>query len=388
MARDRVRTVYIARQLGLGNWAGDVSQAGEAVFSSWEKARQYLRSMEETETPQEMTNYRNVIVEAPVDALTSSDACAWPREWTFTVDGMLHQDSCAAPADAPDFELYTHEQLFSPGDIVLIKSNIEEPLSPFVYRIYGVVRETPVPKDKWIADGHAPEEWCGEYTLQMIDPDDGKLDHVHLPECCLAPFGGELPNECKFIEIYANHLKGIELLRDEDLDLLVNCKVFVKNVPVFNFTECTVVCLDSLGNTPTKDTQRPCTRPAPDPCPAAHSEPNQACAGRVTMEQDTMRCRCLCGRELCGPHPDDLARCESYALIADADYMAFLSSEFDALRAANEKDKLGCLARSAAYVGSLIRCPDCSRLILRTPQGELEYYRREGAAQPATDDGP
>ncbi|SFJ44110.1 hypothetical protein SAMN05421753_12091 [Planctomicrobium piriforme] len=72
----------------------------------------------------------------------------------------------------------------------------------------------------------------------------------------------------------------------------------------------------------------------------------------------------------------------SFALIDDKDYPAFLKEEKNAMLATEEEFSLRAIARSCRYVGCLLECPECSR-ILMLPANSLEaaaepqFYSRE-----------
>lgn len=75
---------------------------------------------------------------------------------------------------------------------------------------------------------------------------------------------------------------------------------------------------------------------------------------------------------------------ESYAVIDDRTYAAFLKSEVQALACSNDDSKLKALARSSDYVGFLLKCPACSRLLLVRPRASdreqrVAFYEQEGS---------
>lgn len=93
-----------------------------------------------------------------------------------------------------------------------------------------------------------------------------------------------------------------------------------------------------------------------------------------------MRCKCgysfsqeVLGKDACGR--------QSYAVINDKHYRAFIRMEAKVLQARGE-EKQRAIARSAKYVGSLHECPQCSRLLLVRPVKpgvfSQEFFKRDG----------
>jgi hypothetical protein len=79
-----------------------------------------------------------------------------------------------------------------------------------------------------------------------------------------------------------------------------------------------------------------------------------------------MQCKCGYLYSSVAP-PWKNPKVESYAVIDDRTYTAFLRSEarFHACR--DRKSKFQALGRSSEYVGVLLRCPRCSRLLFLRP---------------------
>ncbi len=94
-----------------------------------------------------------------------------------------------------------------------------------------------------------------------------------------------------------------------------------------------------------------------------------------------MRCKCgfLFSGQMMLQEPRPF---ESYAVIKDVEYQEFLKAEMKAARSDKPDARLRKLARSATFVGSLLKCPKCARLLLLTPgEANLEYYQREEEAR-------
>jgi hypothetical protein len=72
----------------------------------------------------------------------------------------------------------------------------------------------------------------------------------------------------------------------------------------------------------------------------------------------------------------------SFALIDDRDYPAFLRYEMRVLAAPTRTEKLAAIARTVPFVGTILECPCCSRLLVLRPTGrpgadELQVYALE-----------
>lgn len=92
---------------------------------------------------------------------------------------------------------------------------------------------------------------------------------------------------------------------------------------------------------------------------------------------ENMRCKCgYCfSSEMV---TEDEAKFESYAVISDKDYPVFIESEIKVFQCRDERTELAAIARSSGYVGSLLECPQCSRLLLIKPGiGSAGFYKRE-----------
>ena len=93
-----------------------------------------------------------------------------------------------------------------------------------------------------------------------------------------------------------------------------------------------------------------------------------------------MRCKCgyLYPKEL----RQNFRKVESYAVVRHADYMRFLKAEAKVLGSRSEAKRLDAMLRSAPYVGVLLRCPKCSRLLLIepekvSPEGRASFYSQD-----------
>lgn len=83
--------------------------------------------------------------------------------------------------------------------------------------------------------------------------------------------------------------------------------------------------------------------------------------------------RCKCGHVF-----EQEADHESYALVNDKDYVKFLVAEIEVQQCADEEARQAAIARSSQYVGFVLECPKCSRLVVHTAGAKaLAFYKRD-----------
>ena len=90
--------------------------------------------------------------------------------------------------------------------------------------------------------------------------------------------------------------------------------------------------------------------------------------------------RCKCGWSFSAPR--NRRKFESFAVVNDKDYQTFLRLENATQRSRGEDAKLCAIARASDYVGCLLACPACSRVLLLKPSagssdGSLTFYTKE-----------
>jgi len=79
---------------------------------------------------------------------------------------------------------------------------------------------------------------------------------------------------------------------------------------------------------------------------------------------------CSCGFDF-ALHVINDGKLESYAVIADARYQEFLRREINVLAAPRKSEKARArIYQSSQLIGSLQRCPECRRFVLRLPEQE------------------
>ena len=83
--------------------------------------------------------------------------------------------------------------------------------------------------------------------------------------------------------------------------------------------------------------------------------------------------RCKCGHVF-----DQNADHESYALVNDKDYPKFLVTEMEVHQCTDEDARKAALARSSQYVGFVLECPKCFRLVVHKAGAKaVGFYKRD-----------
>ena len=78
---------------------------------------------------------------------------------------------------------------------------------------------------------------------------------------------------------------------------------------------------------------------------------------------------CRCGRDFAEPEFRKKVFPTSFAVVRNKDWMKLIKSESAAMAATSEETRMKHLWKSSTLIGSLIRCPDCDRLVLLPPGG-------------------
>jgi hypothetical protein len=88
--------------------------------------------------------------------------------------------------------------------------------------------------------------------------------------------------------------------------------------------------------------------------------------------------RCKCGYSFSSEAAKRHRKFESFAVVRDRDYQAFLKSESRVLVSKGEQAKMRAIAHSSELIGSLMECPQCSRTLLLKPgAADMVFFRRE-----------
>ncbi|PCJ50139.1 MAG: hypothetical protein COA73_18580 [Candidatus Hydrogenedentota bacterium] len=85
---------------------------------------------------------------------------------------------------------------------------------------------------------------------------------------------------------------------------------------------------------------------------------------------------CICSHQVVGKI--DLESKGRYAVVQEDDYLEFLSAEMKVINEDDEQKKNEFILLASDYVGSLVKCPNCERLILFPPHGDaVEFYKKD-----------
>lgn len=92
--------------------------------------------------------------------------------------------------------------------------------------------------------------------------------------------------------------------------------------------------------------------------------------------------RCRCGYTFLLAPPLGRRTFNSFAVVNDKVYSRFLRAESRVLRATERASKARAVASASVFVGSLLECPECGRLLLKTPDGTSEScYLRDNTTE-------
>jgi hypothetical protein len=221
--------VFIVREIWLGDDLLSTRIDEEAVFTSHDKAEKFISELVDHDADwKRLLAFRIEVLEIPVDNMDPDDET---KRWVYGIDGKLLEE--------PNVDIYSKaknniENKYKVGDIVYIKPNYVETMSPSVRGDYGVVLVTPIKKKDWIAQGNDLEDWDWTYVIVFVTV-DGFLDHMHVSEAALSLVNGSLPEELSFLEIYSSYLKGDISISDSVINRLFKEEIFVKNSRVLEF---------------------------------------------------------------------------------------------------------------------------------------------------------
>ena len=102
--------------------------------------------------------------------------------------------------------------------------------------------------------------------------------------------------------------------------------------------------------------------------------------------------KCKCGYRFSGTVDLKRRKFESYAVICDKDYQKFVALEAKIIRSPKGIKKLSLIGNASKHIGSLLECPQCSRLLFLKPSGRAfrtrpSFYAREEVSRGARTKG-
>lgn len=216
-------TVFVAREYMLTDDFGGIRVDEEAVFSSFELARNFLNKIEDKGAAgTDFLLFRTEIVEYQIDGIES-----YERSWTYNLRGELIESS--KKSTLPNYNYGPNKNKCTCnhkiGDIVYIVPKIENTLSPSTKGTYGVIVE--------ISSEQSKEREL-EYVIYYI-AENGLLDHFHAVESSIVAQKEILPHELRFLDLYSKHLKKVHELDENLISEVINEEVFVKNIKKLDF---------------------------------------------------------------------------------------------------------------------------------------------------------
>ncbi len=224
-------SIFIAREYLLIDDYGSVRIDEEAVFISYEEAKSFLKSLEESDADTtSLLQYRTEIVEIPVSGKKMYD---YIKRWVFSINGKLLEAYPETDDSKTNLMRFSYNKKFETGDIVFIKPNLHNSLSPFINGEFAIVIDTPTDKESWKAKGYDLKEWEPMYNLHHIT-DNGIINHRHIYEECIEKPEDKLPIELIFLKIYSEHLKKKKEISQKTINDILNNLVYVRNTKKFD----------------------------------------------------------------------------------------------------------------------------------------------------------
>ncbi len=221
-----IKKIYIAREYLLVDDYGGLRIDEEAIFLSFNEAKNFLKTLEDKDAEGDyLLLFRTEILEYSI-----GNTEIYSQKWTYSIKGEL-LDSISPGHYTQETDSFINTGKYSIGDIVYIVPEIQNKLSPSIKGTYGVIVEVPLVQDPTVEN---EEESRKEYTIYYIT-ENGLLDHLHAVESALRVPKAEVPNEFKFLELYAKYFKKEKKCPDALIAQLLNEDVFIKNIKVFNF---------------------------------------------------------------------------------------------------------------------------------------------------------
>ena len=215
---NKLSTVYVAREYLLIDNFGGIRIDEEAIFSSFEQARDFLKTLEDKNaTRNDLILFRTEIVQFQLD---SDESCN--KKWIYDLRGVELEGANPLDGDTSEPVMQNNQRSYQLGDIVYILPNIESKFSPSIKGDYGVICEVPVEQNNF------------EYIVYYIS-ENGYLDHFHVPEKSIIAQKSNLPTTHIFLDLFSNHLKRKHKLDDKLVYKLINENIFVMNISSFDF---------------------------------------------------------------------------------------------------------------------------------------------------------
>ena len=91
------------------------------------------------------------------------------------------------------------------------------------------------------------------------------------------------------------------------------------------------------------------------------------------LPQDIKIAQCDCGYEFVAMSIRT-RKYRSFGIIDDRDYQRFIKLEVRVAEASQPAGKLRAISKASKYIGSVLVCPDCGRLLVNMPGEDRKVY--------------
>ncbi|MCP3933037.1 MAG: hypothetical protein GY705_28535 [Bacteroidetes bacterium] len=220
---ENTKSIFVAREYMLADDFGGVRIDEEAVFSSFEVARKFLKTLQDEEaTDKDLILFRTEIIEYQIGSTDS-----YERKWTYNIKGELVEEVTQSEDVLVEDEIICTCK-YKTGDIVYILPKVKSKYSPSTKGTYGVIVEVPA--------GQSGKEKELEYTIYYIT-ENGFLNHLHAIEKAIMLPEVALPFKLRFLHLFSNYLRKEGKLDSMLISEVINEEVFVKNIKTFSFSK-------------------------------------------------------------------------------------------------------------------------------------------------------
>lgn len=214
----------------------------EGLFDTYDLAYRFIEDISEEDHDRFLSEIVSVI-------LNNSEPWESDQLWTFDRKGKLirfydsqnrgenihvvEYDGYREIYEEPDPDSYTGK--FNVGDIVNIKAFPWNWESRVPEDTIGVIAQIPIHYNVWRKQNKCKYGWDNAYVIYYIR--EGYLDHMHIKEEGLSVFQKEIPEKYSFIMVLSDHYNDKLIIKDEILKEIVDGKIFVEKVRLFNASE-------------------------------------------------------------------------------------------------------------------------------------------------------
>ena len=237
VSNESLKEIYLVRETTLHDGYNNNCIDQAYAFNTRVRAMRHIRAIL---TEYEGEEALNEIIELIELTLNVDKPLDKRKTWAYSTSGKILYD----PDDAVGkCDKKTFARTYKAGDLVYMKPKLREPCSPSSTGEYCVIADVPLSLHEWIRAGGDPSDWEPMYEVHYINY-DGFLDSLHVYEKGLSLPPDKLPEELKFLRLYANHVKGIRLIPEDVIRQILEEDVYVLNTEIVGFVDDkTGVCI-------------------------------------------------------------------------------------------------------------------------------------------------